>query len=376
MRKKWIFLFAFFLAALVLVSFRGGRLAYMLFYFVTAVPVVSFLYALAVRMRFKFFQSVSAVTAVKKEPLDYCLKIQNEDRFFYEGIAVDFFRENSRVSGMEEALSLHLEAGACCEREAKLVCKYRGEYEVGVSRFYISDYLHLFRIPYRVKEPLKLTVLPRIVRWEYEDDILREADGKNQGSGDGALDILAREFQTGDALRQIHWKASARMGKLMSRETFEDQRQGMLLLLDLKRIACGEAERLRYEDEMMEQAVAAVYACKLRGIPVTVVCDWGGRKVFRIVSNQEWKDFYDASGRMSFAAEHSAAHLVCDMEIMREAKYAVFLTGTLDRALYGRIERDFSDIRTSVIAVLLQTASKEEALFSNSCIAVYRTYAE
>lgn len=367
---------ALFVSALVLVSFRGGRLPYMLFYFVLAVPVTSFLYTLAVMVRFKFFQDVSVVTAVKEEPFDYRFVIRNEDRFFYEGIEVEFFRENSRVSGMNETVFEHLGPGEGREFTAKLVCKYRGEYEIGACRFYISDYLHLFSIPYRVKSPLKLTVFPRIVPWRYETEILREADGRKQGSGNDALDVTVREFWTGDGMRRIHWKASAKMGKLMSRETYEDHRQGMLLLLDLKCTEGEEVKRLRYEDELIEQAVAAVYACKRQRIPVTVLCDWGGRKVFHIISDQDWKNFYDISGRLCFSREQSVLHLRSDAEVMRGVKYAVFLTGTLSRELYDWIAEDFSDVRTSVVAVMRRGKAEGEELFAASGIEVYRAYVE
>ncbi len=376
MKRKWIIWSAFFGGMLILASFRGGRLPYMLLYFVVAIVVSSFVYTLAVMFRFKYFQAISAVTAVKEEPVDYRFVIRNEDKFFYERIQVEFFEDYSRVSGVDQTCLECLGPGEGREFTAKLVCKYRGEYEVGLCRFCISDYLHFFSIPYRVKSPMKMTVLPRIAPWKYEAEILKDAGGRNQGSGTDAPDISVREFSAGDGMRRIHWKASAKMGKLMSREMYEDRRQGMLLFLDLKRMEGEERERLKYEDELIEQAVAAVYACKNRQIPVTVVCEWEGRKVCRVVSDEDWNEFYKMSGRLCFSAEHSIAYVNGDRRLPGDAKYALILTGALNGELYDWIMRDFSGIRTSIIEVAKRGSAGGEERFAASGIAVYRAYTE
>lgn len=60
-----------------------------------------------------------------------------------------------------------------------------------------------------------------------------------QGHGSDFLKL--REYSAGDAIRQIDWKASSRLQKLMSRAYEDDNNQDMVFLLD-----CGE--QMRHQD--------------------------------------------------------------------------------------------------------------------------------
>lgn len=298
-------------------SFHGGRLAYMLLYFVIAVPAASLIYTIWVAFRFKYFQRIGADVIVKGEPVDYYFSLRNEDKFYYAGIETEFLEDYSRVIGMGNSVCYSLEAGEGKEIGTKLCCNYRGEYKVGIRRFLISDYLRLFSIPYRVPETLSVTVLPRVVPWKYEKEVLEEPEGKRRGRNTrtGEMDVQVRNYETGDGLRQIHWKASGKMGKLMTREREENLRQGLMVFLDLQRKEGTDEERIKYEDEMMEQAVSIVFTCMNHRIPVTLICDMGGRTLYRIHGKSQWKEFYEATGKMYFGASRPLCQLQPETEL-------------------------------------------------------------
>lgn len=65
--------------------------------------------------------------------------------------------------------------------------------------------------------------------------------------GSGSQVVQLREFQSGDSLRVIDWKASARRDRLISRDFSEDQHLDIVLGIDAGRasgIWCGELDRL------------------------------------------------------------------------------------------------------------------------------------
>ena len=65
--------------------------------------------------------------------------------------------------------------------------------------------------------------------------------------GSGGQVVQLREFRSGDSLRVIDWKASARRQRLISREFSEDQHLDILVAIDAGRasgIWCGELDRL------------------------------------------------------------------------------------------------------------------------------------
>lgn len=68
-----------------------------------------------------------------------------------------------------------------------------------------------------------------------------------------------REYMPGDAQRQVHWKSTAKTGRLMVRQFEETKRSEMLIVLDT-RIDSYE------DDEEFELAVSAAASLGLRGI--------------------------------------------------------------------------------------------------------------
>ena len=377
MRKKWLGLFVLFGAALYFASHYGGNLPYMLLKFIIAIPVVAGLYTLWVTAHFKFYQKIGQQTIVKGEPVDYYFCITNEDRFFYDNIAVEFMQERSRLIGITQQQEYHLLPGEEKTVATKICCNYRGEYAVGVERFQISDYLHLIATPYAVKAPLKVLVLPRVTAWRYEREILDQSDGKNIGANcpSGELDVQVRNYVDGDSMRQIHWKASAKSGKLMAREQYENRKQDLVLFLDLTKVDGSELEVLQYEDEVIEQAVAAVHACRKRHIPCTVLYEFHGYKSCHIESEPQWKAFYQLCGSIRFEAQRKPAELPIERKLLAGLKYAVFLTGNPDTALYERIRREFSGVETSIVEVTAGQSIDQEQVkcFSEDGIHLYRT---
>lgn len=349
----------------------------MLFYFVTAVPVVSLFYAIVVALQFKYYQKVETRNVVKGEAVDYYFTIKNEGHFYYDSIQAIISQEYAKVYQMEENPCFHLFPGEGKEMKASLCCRYRGEYQVGISRFLVSDYLRLFSISHRVKSPLKITVLPRVIAWEFEKEILEE-EGTLQGnsSRNGELDVQVRNYEVGDGMRQIHWKASSKQGKLFSREQEEQLRQGILLLMDLQKHGESEKEGLVFEDCMMEQAVSAVYACLMRRIPVTFICENGKPTIFWIRNEAEWKEFYTACGKMRFAAEHPLCRIPLDAALLRGLKYAVCFTGTVDTELFHWMKQELAGVKSSVVLVSRETLATERDVWTEAGIGFYQTYGE
>jgi uncharacterized protein (DUF58 family) len=98
----------------------------------------------------------------------------------------------------------------------------RGRHEIGPLRVDVVDPFGLVYRQHAFGTPEALTVLPRRVdlpaiapRGATDDGATRPAP-KNAGVGDD--DIIARTYLPGDALKRIHWKATAHRSELMVRQ--------------------------------------------------------------------------------------------------------------------------------------------------------------
>jgi uncharacterized protein (DUF58 family) len=89
---------------------------------------------------------------------------------------------------------------------------------------------------------------------DVEPDVLRQSERAAAGSPEGqALPRRPgagfetwglREYHVGDALRQIDWKATARLQRMLVRETVEDQHLDVVIVLDAGRAGCLHVGRL------------------------------------------------------------------------------------------------------------------------------------
>lgn len=110
-----------------------------------------------------------------------------------------------------------------------------GMMRIRYERLWICDYLGLFRRKLNQAESTVLYILPRPVQADpppkKESGITNLWRPKPGGGFSEEHDL--RLYRPGDDLRQIHWKMSAKTGKLIYREPIEPVLQGYLVTLSL-----------------------------------------------------------------------------------------------------------------------------------------------
>lgn len=153
----------------------------------------------------------------------------------------------------------------------ELSAERRGVLEVGPLDLVRTDPLGLVRAVRRADDQtVRLLVHPR----HHELAALPAAGsgGRDTSSAvvratDGAFAGL-REHAPGDDIRQVHWRTSARRGRLMVREHADSARPGISVLVDDRR---GPAEL----DDLAEAAASIVLSDP--GVPIELALAGGGR---------------------------------------------------------------------------------------------------
>ncbi|MDR1731658.1 MAG: DUF58 domain-containing protein [Synergistaceae bacterium] len=91
----------------------------------------------------------------------------------------------------------------------------------------------------------EVTVFPCPLRCEAESVFVREpeSDGRDESVPVGETDVVGvRPYVEGDSMKRIHWKSSARTGKLKTR-LYDGSSARSGRIIDLDRLLAGEAER-------------------------------------------------------------------------------------------------------------------------------------
>jgi uncharacterized protein (DUF58 family) len=102
--------------------------------------------------------------------------------------------------------------------------------------------------PRKLAVECTVTVVPDLIeRFERASGDRSTGDERARAPGPGAEILQLREYRRGDPLRVIDWKASARRGRLISRDRTEDQHLELILAVDAGRasgLGAGEIDRL------------------------------------------------------------------------------------------------------------------------------------
>lgn len=114
----------------------------------------------------------------------------------------------------------------------------RGHYRSGPLRVRLTDPFHLVEVLRSFEATSALTVAPIIEQLPPLDPPRSNDISDNAGSHSigvhGADDASTRAYRTGDDLRKIHWRSSARTGALMVRQEERPWQGQAALLLDLR----------------------------------------------------------------------------------------------------------------------------------------------
>lgn len=258
------------LLSLILISTYGGTVSYGIFFGLTLIPFVSFLYILFVWIFHRIYQEIGSRNIVCGQSVPYYFVLKNESCFAFAGIRIIFDSDFSYVEELPDEIEYALLPGEQYKYETSFVCKYRGEYEVGIKEIVISDFWGLFGMKFAVRERKKVIAAPKLIQLDElksVSDISAMLQSENLQVTE--LDVVTREYSIGDTLKQINWKVTAREGKLMSRKPIGEEKRGVALMFDTRRCDKDPGVYLPIENKVLEIALALALFMSKSNTPVS-----------------------------------------------------------------------------------------------------------
>jgi uncharacterized protein (DUF58 family) len=172
-----------------------------------------------------------------------------------------------------DALLPRTAAGTTCRASFPLPTARRGVVDVGPLRVLRQDPLGLTQSSKVYGDVETLWVYPRVHRVApLSSGKRRDLEGPTQDGVEGTVTFHAlREYVTGDDLRLIHWRSTARTGTLMVRQQADPSQPQTTIVLDTQvRSYEGDA----FEDAV-EAAASLVVASTSRRFPVRLLTGGG-----------------------------------------------------------------------------------------------------
>ena len=338
MKRNRIIYFLLCIAAVVLASFKGGPITYSILFGVLLVTPVSLIYLLIVYFFFKLYQVLGTKHITAYEPIPYYFVLQNEYLLNFCHISVSTYSTFSYIDEMQQdnkpnddttnisdrknrrsnnqtkkdsgiTKTYELLPGENVRYDTTMICRYRGDYHVGIKQITIVDFFRLFKITYRVPEPLNAVVLPRVIKLETLKSVpeMVIATYKENPRLSSDFDVQTRDYMPGDPLKGIHWKSTAKTGKLKSRITYGEQRQGISIFLDTKRISDDEYVFIPVENKCLEIVLALTNYFANYSVPTSLVYSQFEPRTAKCSAAYEMESFLNTVSAMKFRSDEEAA---------------------------------------------------------------------
>ncbi len=180
-----------------------------------------------------------------------------------------------RLTGIrEENIVFPLEAKGVMRGETTIVCRRRGLYETGEILLKIKDVMNIYTFKKRIKEPMLLKVYPQIttltnfrIRASQQMGDLLVKDPLLQDISE-VSDL--RQYNTGDSVKRIHWRLSAKRDELLVKNYEQKGDTQILLLLDSFVGSYREDAEGRIEDKLVETAASIIEYCLKRNVQLSL----------------------------------------------------------------------------------------------------------
>ena len=341
--RRWIWLYLWVLS-LAAISSYGGAVSYGIFFGITLVPVISLVYLLAVYFQLRIYQQAESRNMLCGQPMPYFFVLQNNGYCAFAGISVVLFSSFSYVEELPGDVEYELLPGDKCRFDTRLVCRYRGEYEVGVKEIIMTDFFRLFRIRYPIPGTIKAIVLPQIPHIDrlLSIDNLSAAVQKEALGNPTEPDMVVRDYVRGDALKQIHWRATAREQKLKVRRRTGEEKQGISLLWDTKRRGKEQKKYLPIENKVLEAVLALGMFMAERGTSFNAFYGQKGICREQVEGIGGFDAFYNSVSKVIFDEGEEFSVLMSEVlrqDIFLKSKVVFCVVSGLNENIMGQADR-------------------------------------
>jgi len=352
-------LLVLFILASIQIGYVGGIISYALFFAVLIIPIISIIYLCYTYYSFTIYQHLNSRNVTVGELVPYNFIIKNEGHSVITAVNVKMLSDFSYVTDVPDDQLFRVFPNEKIKYDTSLICRYRGEYKVGVDRIKLTDFLGLFSFSYRMLSSFDVIVKPRIRDLEIHKDI-PDLDVYLQSNIKSEItepDLVVRDYIKGDSLKKIHWKSTAKTMGLKVRNDIGILKERVLLLADFERISDNIHEFLPLENKILEQTIGLLYHFVLDKIPIEFV--YGKEKLqSTLISDvSRFNYIYDELSTINFRRDNRFVNLFEEVQhhgLITNAKIVLMVIHYIDDELFALLAKLSQTSKVTVAYIITE----------------------
>lgn len=202
-------------------------------------------------------------------PLEVRLRLRNASRAAMSAELYDHHPASFECRGLPRRVALAPQQWLEFDYEARPLA--RGEFSFAAAELRLFSPLRLWQVTRRAGESSAVRVYPnfrelaRYTLLATDNRLSQIGVLQVRRRGEGMEFHQLREYRQGDAPRAIDWKATARSGRLVSREYEEEKDQRVLLVIDCGRRMGSKDGELSHFDHTLNAALLLAHVALRQG---------------------------------------------------------------------------------------------------------------
>lgn len=260
MAKYRFFYIAFFIVSTVLMFSYKSKLTSVLFLISLIIPIISFVLLIISKSALNIKIGYRTLTSEKFENTDISVTISN--RFIIPlspGELVGYFPYKNSEKFEWQKIMVSVPPLSSITVNFNTPVKYRGIYKSGVESFVFYDLFKIYKARKKVEKYENYIVLPRKLVIE---PIIDTGDGDSETLSQNSFSLdknafaSIREYNQGDAIKNIHWPMSAKHDTLMVKQMERSIGGSCIIIPDLNEYFPFEEDNAEATDSIIEVMLA------------------------------------------------------------------------------------------------------------------------
>jgi len=286
------------------------------------------------------------------------LHIRNIGNRAYRLQIFDLHPSNFRARDLP--ININLDAGKFADAVYRLFPTQRGDGEFPGLHVKVASKLGLwirqrtYYLPHTVKIYPNFSEVTKFALLATDNNLSQMGVKHKQRRGQGMEFHQLREYREGDSLRQIDWKATSRLHKLISREYQDERDQRIVFLLDCGRRMRALDGEVSHFDQALNALLLLSYVALRQGDSVSFHTFGGHKRLFNAAKgvhtiNAILNQLYDLDSTLEIADYETAAKELLTHQ--RKRSLIVVLTNARDED-YEDLNKALRLLRTRHLVIL------------------------
>lgn len=334
-KSRALFIVVFIMAVVFAITYKDPSIGLSVVYAMFFMFIPSLLSVVLGFFLISVEETVGSDVLIKNEKISYSVNVKNKGLFFYPNVKKEYYNEDIFNYKSDPKNKSYLNARDMLINKYELNFPYRGVYEIGLKKVTVVDFLGLFRMSFRMKNPTVVTVFPT-----YSKDMVPGSLGNNtptnniQFNEDYTSISEIRKYVSTDHIKRIHWKLTAKRGELMVKKFNYFDKDKALFYLDTSELPLDNEDKLKLEDTMVSYVAGSVDTCAEGNVETTLLYGESESDHFTISDSHQVNMAFKKLAEIKFCGEKNNIDYI--RFLSKAHSYVLYLSG-INEGIYQTI---------------------------------------